>query len=198
MRDAPHDTQPNPNQVQQGQITPFSNPAQPSIDQTQAQMPKSGNDKLATDQAHAIELNPDVNTKQPQFGWDTAGNKNANNFSVPVSTPQASPVDTEPPLVIPDSMQGNRDVVELNSAQQQLKQSQTAAAQAEADYKAAGPNANMAPMLAAQAQLKGQQVFVKMLTEKVKAQLPRLPLGGLAAPKGQAGSAGSSSQQKGP
>jgi hypothetical protein len=197
MRDAPHDTQPNPNQAQQGQITPFNNPPQPTIDQTPAQMPKGGNDKLATDQAHAIELNPDVNTKQTQFGWDTAGNKNANSFAVPVSTPQASPVGTELPFVIPDSMKKSPDVLELTKAQQQLNASQVAAAQAEANYKAAAktdPNADMGPMIDAQAKFKGQQNFVNMLTEKVKVRLQRLPTG--IAPTGQAGSAGSSSPQK--
>jgi hypothetical protein len=114
-------------------------------------------------------------------------------------TPTASPAPGEAPLVIPDSMRGQPDVVELTNAQQQLQQVQATAAQAEADYKAAGPNANMAPMLKAQAQLKGQQVFVKMLTEKVKAKLPRLPIGTGATNKGPAGTGGSQNQPtKGP
>jgi len=151
-----------------------------------------------TDPSKITTNNPeDAAHKDASQIFDIGGQKSASAPAVGAPpTPTSAPAET--PFVIPDSMKKNPDVLELNNAQQQLKQSQAEAAQAEADYKAAGPNANMAPMLKAQGQLKGQQVFVNMLTEKVKAQLPRLPLGGLAAPTGQAGSAGSSSQQKGP
>ncbi len=211
MRDAPHDTQPNQTQAPasttaQGDLNNaagFSSKAQgevgPSTTTPDSTATKSGAFGTAeTDNSKITTSGPaDAAHKDASQIFDIGSQKSASapaGFVPP--TPSSATVET--PLVIPDSMQGNRDVVELNSAQQQLKQSQAAAAQAEADYKAAGSNANMAPMLAAQAQLKGQQVFVKMLTEKVKAQLPRLPLGGLAAPTGQAGPAGSSSQQKGP
>jgi hypothetical protein len=199
MRDAPHDTQANPNQAPaattaQGDLnnaSGFSSKAQgevgPATTTPDSTAAKSGAFGTAETDSSKITTNgpADAAHKDASQIFDIGGQKSASAPAVAVPpTPTSAPV--EAPLVIPEDMQGKPDVVALNNAQQQLKQSQAAAAQAEADYKAAGPNANMAPMLAAQTQLRGQQVFVKMLTEKVKAQLPRLPT--VAAPTGPVGS----------
>ncbi|HXB03008.1 MAG TPA: hypothetical protein VNV15_09360 [Opitutaceae bacterium] len=177
LHDAPNSNK-NSDQPQSGQLTPFNNPLPPAIDQTQTQMPKSGNDTTPTHQLNAIELNPDINTKQTQFGWDTAGNKNANNFSVPISTPQASPAGAEPPLDTSSLPPNDPDVKNLNKYQQQLKQDQAAADKAQADYNAISqkdPNANKADLINAKAKLDATQTMVDYEKNQVKAKLPSLP-----------------------
>jgi hypothetical protein len=100
---------------------------------------------------------------------------NEENQKSTTETSSGTTTTTEPPMVIPPTMANDPDVQNLNKYQQQLQQDQAAAAKAQADYEAQkqiNPNTNMAPLLDAQAKLKGTQDMVKYETNQVEAKLP--------------------------
>jgi hypothetical protein len=136
---------------------------------------REGGNKRAIDQLKAIGTDTNETKRDSGIGIDTGGKRNTTDTSTYTFV---SPPRTEPPLVIPEKMANDPDVQKLNQYQEQLKQDQTAAARAQADYNAqkqADPNANMAAMLAAQDKLNATKNMVKYETNQVKAKLPALP-----------------------
>ncbi|HSY19139.1 MAG TPA: hypothetical protein VK815_12420 [Candidatus Acidoferrales bacterium] len=183
LHDAPNDPKKTPTVP----LTPFPQDNPPPVDQTPVQKPQGGNDTKAIDQAGGIRTNPNENTIDPQIGFDTPGDKNTNsNSTSTVVTSTGTPAGAEPPIDTSSLPPNDPDVQNLNKYQQQLKQDQAAAAQAQADYNAqkqTDPNANQAAMLAAQAKFNATQNMVKYETNQVKAKLPPLPTAKPAAPQ---------------
>ncbi|HXA80771.1 MAG TPA: hypothetical protein VNV14_05840, partial [Opitutaceae bacterium] len=163
-------------QPQPGQITPFNNPPPPTIDQTPAQKPSSGNDISPSHQLGGVGKDTNETAPEAQIGFDTAGKKNTSTFTF-VSPPR-NPAGTEAPLDTSSLPPNDPDVKNLNKYQDQLKQDQAAADQARADYekqKQLDANANQAAMLAAQAKAKATQDMIDYEKKQVKAKLPSLP-----------------------